>query len=133
LKQPFGLRWFEIFYLMFSTYLVGNSLGKLGSLKQELSEVRRRHAWDNRRVTRRFVDELQAYDHDDKADQYEFLVASLLSLGKISSTDIAPIMDKFRALAGDKGYIAADDVPDERIEEQSTDGNIEDDQIDHEE
>ena len=117
---------------MFSTYLVGNSLGKLGALKAELSEVRRRHAWDRRKVTRRFVDELQAYDHDDKVDQYEFLVASLISLGKVSSDDIRPIMDKFRNLAGDKGYISfIEDVHEEDID-QTNSARIEEDEIDHE-
>jgi hypothetical protein len=119
---------------MFATYIVGNSLGKLGSLKQELSKIRRRHAWDRRRVTKRFIDELQSYDHDDKVDQYEFLVASLLSLGKIDSDDIRPIMNKFRDLAGDKGYISVEDVPDETVHGSSTDlASFEEDEIDKEE
>ena len=95
---------------MFSTILVGNALGKLGSLREELADVRREHAWDRRRVTKRLIDEMQAYDNDDQVDQYEFLVSSLLTLGKISSDDIRPIMDKFRDLAGPKGYIDMDDA-----------------------
>ena len=110
LAQPFGLRYFKIAYLMFSTILVGNALGKLGSLREELADVRREHAWDRRRVTKRLIDEMQAYDNDDQVDQYEFLVSSLLTLGKISSDDIRPIMDKFRDLAGVKGYIDLDDA-----------------------
>ena len=134
LAQPFGLRWFKIFYLTFATYVVGSSLGRLGSLKTELSEARRQHAWDRRKVTRRFVDEMQAYDCDDKVDQYEFLTASLISLGKVDSDDIRPIMDKFRTLAGNKGYISVtEDICEEKIDEDSTYDELEEDEIDHEE
>ena len=105
LKQPFGLRWFKIIYLILSTYSVGNCLGKLATLKEDLSDLRRHHAWNRRKVTKRYIEETQAYQHDDKVDQYEFLVASLITLGKISSEDVTPVMDKFRELAGDKGYI----------------------------
>lgn len=55
LSQPFGLRWFKIFYLILSTYSVGNCLGKLSVLKRELSMVRRHHAWQRRKVTRRYI------------------------------------------------------------------------------
>lgn len=110
LAQPQSLRYFKIFYLMFSTVLVGNALGKLGVLRDELAEARKRHAWDRRQVSKRMVDEMQAYNHDDKVDQYEFLVASLVSLGTLSlENDIRPVMDKFRTHAGAKGYIAVDD------------------------
>ena len=46
----------------------------------------------------------------DKVDQYEFLLASLVQLGKISSEDVIPIMDKYRTLVGDDGYIAVNDT-----------------------
>jgi hypothetical protein len=108
--QPDGLRYFKIFYLMFSTVLVGDALGRLGSLRDELTNVRREHAWSRRKVTKRMIDEMQSYDHDDKVDQYEFLVSSLVTLGKISSEDIRPIMDKFKVLAGPKGYIGPNDI-----------------------
>lgn len=109
LSQPESLRYFKIFYLMIATVLVGNALGKLGALKEELSEARRQHAWDRRPVTKRMIDEMQAYDHDDKVDQYEFLVSSLVSLGHLDSDTVKHIMDKFREHAGEKGYIAMDD------------------------
>ena len=50
----------------------------------------------------------QADCSDNKVDQYEFVIASLLNLGKVTSEDIKPIMNKFRKLAkssGDEGYI----------------------------
>ena len=134
LAQPESLRYFKIFYLMISTALVGNALGKLGALKEELSEARKEHAWDRRPVTKRMIDEMQAYDHDDKVDQYEFLVSSLISLGKLSSEDIRPIMDKFRSQAGGKGYIAVDDVVEEEdIQNDSAEMDMEEDIIDVEE
>ena len=136
LDQPESLRYFKIFYLLISTALTGSSLGKLGSLKQELADIRKEHAWNRRPVTRRMVDEMQAYVHDDKVDQYEFLVASLIMLGKLSSDDIQPIMEKFRQHAGDKGYIAVEDmVEDEMIGSDDTQvkEEIEEDVIDVEE
>jgi hypothetical protein len=120
LDMPFQLRWFQIFYLTLSTYFVGNCLGKLGALRAELAEVRRRYVWERRKVTRRFIDELQAYEHDDNVDQFEFLVASLLMLNKISSADVTPIMDKFRELAGGKGFInALDDAEEDPIADEA--------------
>ena len=116
---------------MFSTYLVGSSLGRLGSLKSELSYTRRYHAWQKRRVTKRYIDEMQV--DDDKIDQYEFLVASLVSLGKLSSDDIHPIMAKYRELAGEKGFISvAQDVVDESIDASDTE-DVAEDVIDQEE
>lgn len=106
LDQPFDFRWFKIFYLTMATYAVGNSLGKLGELKSELEELRRRHAWESRKVTKRFIREMQADETDDKVDQYEFLVASLLNLNKLSYEDVVPIMDKFRELAKGRDYIS---------------------------
>lgn len=131
LAQPESLRYFKIFYLLVSTALVGNALGNLGALKEQLSEARKEHAWDRRPVTKRMIDEMQAYDHDDKVDQYEFLVSSLISLGKLNSDDIRPIMDKFRRQAGDKGYIAVDDVVEEEtINDDSAELEMEEDVID---
>jgi len=105
LAMPFDMRWFNVFYLALSTYFVGNTFGKLGSLKQDLTDLKREYAWRRREVNKRMIEDMQAYDHDDKVDQYEFVVGSLFALGKIDSSDITPIMDKYRELAGDKGFI----------------------------
>ena len=116
LSQPFGLRWFKIFYLILSTYSVGNCLGKLSALKAELSRVRRQYAWQRRKVTKQYIEETQACNNDDKLDQFEFLVGSLLILGKLTSDDIKPVMDKYRELAGRKGFISLeDDVEDDNV------------------
>ncbi|KAL7562552.1 hypothetical protein ACA910_015436 [Epithemia clementina (nom. ined.)] len=133
LNQPKSLRYFNIFYLLFSTILVGNALGKLGTLKEEMQLARRRHAWDRRPITKRMIDEMQAYDHDDKVDQYEFLVSSLIYLGYLDSERIAPIMEKFRSYAGKKGYISAEqNIDDDPVDEDLL-MSMEDDYIDSEE
>lgn len=114
--MPINLRWFQIIYLTTSTYYVGTVLGQLANLKTEIAEIKRHHAWERRKMTKRFVNEIQAYEHDDKVDQYEYLVASLLVLGKLSSEDIQPIMAKFRDLSGSKGYISVEnDIHDDDL------------------
>ena len=82
------MRWFQIFYLILSTAFVGNTLGGLASLRGEVEEVRRKTAWERRKVSRSLIDEMQPEENDARIDQYEFLVASLLQLGKISSDDV---------------------------------------------
>lgn len=98
LDQPFNMRWFQIFYLIISTYVVGSTLGSLASLKSELDEIRIYYAWSRREVSKGMIEDMQAYEHDDKIDQYEFVVASLLTLEKISSADLEPIMARFKSL-----------------------------------
>jgi hypothetical protein len=110
MSVPFNMRWFLVFYIALGTFFVGNAFGKLGSIKQELADLRKHYVWQRREVSKRMIEEMQAYDHDDKIDQYEFVVASLLLLDKIDSSDIYPIMDKFRMLAGERGYIQLDET-----------------------
>ena len=114
--MPFHMRWFQIFYLTVSTYFVGSALGKLGDLRQQLQDMKRYYVWESRKVTRRFIEEMQAYENDGKVDQFEFLVGSLLVLNKISSEDIQPIMNRFRALAGDGGFITiGEDTEEDKV------------------
>ena len=128
LDMSFELRWFQVFYLTLSTYFVGNSLGKVASLQSEIEQTRRRYAWKRREVSKGLIKEMQSHEHDESVDQYEYAIASLLTLGTISASDLAPIMDKYRQLAGDSGYIqiseavekeAVDDPP--PIEEEHVD------------
>lgn len=105
-----NMRLFNIFFLVFSTIFVGDALGKLADLNKEIQQIRRNWAFERREVSKGMIDEFQAYENDGKIDQYEFLVASLLALNKISSKDITPIMDKFRKLAGEDGMIGDDDI-----------------------
>lgn len=106
LDMGFSLRWFQIFYLILSTYFVGNTLGGLAALKDELHEILSYTAWNRREVSKGLIDELQPYEHDGKIDQYEFVVGSLVTLGKINYGDVAEIMDKFRILANlETGFV----------------------------
>ena len=102
------MRFFQIFYLCLGTWFVGNTLGKLANLKNDMEEMRRLYAWEQREVSKEMIRSDQADTQDPKVDQYEFVVASLLNLGKISADDVKPIMNKFRRLAtaaGDRGFI----------------------------
>ena len=56
------------------------------------------------------LEDMQAEEHDDVVDEYEFVIASLLSLSKITSDDITPIMKKFRAMAGPDFVISIEDM-----------------------
>lgn len=134
LVHPYGLRLFCIVYLLLATYVVGSSFGRLGSLYKELSELKRWYVWDHRPVTRQFVQDMKITsngdDDDDKVDQYEFMVASLIMLGKIDANDLRMIMDKFRKLAGEKGYISVDsDVTAETVADVETADELEDEAI----
>ena len=106
--MPFEFRWFQVLFLTVGTYFVGGALGKLASLKQEFDATRRFYAWQRRVVSRGMIMDLEGND-DGIVDQYEFIVSSLLQLGKVSSDDVIPIMDRFRSLAGEKGYIQVSD------------------------
>lgn len=107
LDMSFDLRWFQIFYLTLSTYFVGDALGKLASLRTTIEQIRRRCAWERREVSKEMLKDMQSHDSgsDDRIDQYEFAIASLLTLGTVSASDLEPIMEKYRQLAGDTGYI----------------------------
>eukprot|EP00543_Licmophora_paradoxa_P009849 CAMPEP_0202463698 /NCGR_PEP_ID=MMETSP1360-20130828/59171_1 /ASSEMBLY_ACC=CAM_ASM_000848 /TAXON_ID=515479 /ORGANISM="Licmophora paradoxa, Strain CCMP2313" /LENGTH=611 /DNA_ID=CAMNT_0049086701 /DNA_START=42 /DNA_END=1877 /DNA_ORIENTATION=+ len=108
----YSLRWFQIFYLILSTYFVGQTLGGLASLKLELQDVRTITAWKRRELSKGLIEELQPEEHDDKVDQFEFLVASLVTLNKLNYDDIKPIMNKYRELANDSGFISISDAKD---------------------
>lgn len=102
---PWDYRWFQIFYLTLSTYFVGSALGRLSNLKHELEELRLYYAWERREVSKAMIDEMKARSHESRLDQYEFVVASLLTMRKISPRDVHRIMDKYRMLASPNGYI----------------------------
>jgi hypothetical protein len=106
-------RWFQVFYLAFSTYFVGAAVGKLASLAEDLTAAKLNFAWNRQEVSKGMIDDMQGDDHDDVVDQYEFCLASLLSLGKVQYEDVKPIMDKFRVLSGGKGFISLTDLPDD--------------------
>lgn len=103
-----SMKAFQVVYLCLGTFFVGNTLGKLATLKQDMDSLARQYAWEQREVSQEMIRADQGSASDSRVDQYEFVVASLLNLGKISPNDITPIMNKFRRLAqasGDQGYI----------------------------
>ena len=91
----------------FGTAFIGSVFGSLANLRSEINDRRTYYAWKRREVSKHMVKELQL--NDDKLDQYEFVLASLLLLNKVEKNDIEQIMDKFRELAGDKGFIQVTD------------------------
>lgn len=109
--MPFQLRWFNIFFTTFGTAFVGGVFGSLAGLKSEVTDRRNFYAWRRREVSKHMIRELQI--NDDKLDQYEFMVASLLLLNKIEQSDVEQIMDKFRELAGDNGFVCVEDNDEE--------------------
>jgi len=103
LDMPFHLRWFNIFFTTFGTAFVGTVFGSLAGLADEINDHRRYYAWKRREISKMMVDELQI--NDDKLDQYEFVLGSLLLLQKVNTNDVTQIMEKFHELAGDKNHI----------------------------
>jgi len=112
LDMPFHLRWFNIFFTTFGTAFVGSVFGSLAGLQSEVDNHRRTHAWKRREMSKMMVDELQI--NDDKLDQYEFVLGSLLVLQKVNTNDITQIMEKFHELAENKDYIHVSCVSEER-------------------
>lgn len=114
--MPFDMRWFQIFFTTFGTAFVGAVFGAAAGLQDEIADIRRFYAWKRREVSKQLVEEMQGSNADDKVDQYEFMLASLLMLNKISCNDVEQIMDKYRELAGDKGYILGEDLTQQAVE-----------------
>ncbi|KAL7452366.1 hypothetical protein ACHAWC_004089, partial [Mediolabrus comicus] len=122
---PPSLRIFMIFYLAISTYFVGSAFGKLRDLSQKLENMQRLYLWQQQEATYTMladfsgrpeekggkeneVDEL--LDVEPEIDQFEFTIASLVLLGKITSEDVRPILEKFNKLSGKSNKITAADV-----------------------
>mmetsp|Transcript_206 Transcript_206/g.348 ORF Transcript_206/g.348 Transcript_206/m.348 type:complete len:1383 (+) Transcript_206:113-4261(+) len=122
---PPSLRWFMIFYLAISTYFVGSAFGKLRELSQKLESMQQLYLWQQQEATYTMladfsgrpeneggkendVDEL--LEVEPEIDQFEFTIASLVLLGKITSEDVRPILEKFAKLSGESNKITAADV-----------------------
>ena len=104
------LRWFQIFYLIVSTYCVGNAIAGMTTIGEKLSDARRQFAWRKRSVSLGMMAEMQS-DGDDRIDQFEFAMSSLLALGKVTSSDLEPIMEQYKKLADENlGYIVLSDA-----------------------
>jgi len=121
LDQILTMYFFQIFYAILAAYLVGVTLSGLVTLKADVDDLRRQTSWGRRTVTKNFIDEMQPDNHNEKIDQYEFVLASLLHLGKITSEDLQPIMDKFRTLCNDTGFIS--------LEKENIDHDVTEEQV----
>ena len=85
-------------------------------------DMRRYYAWKRREVSKTLISEMEAGSGADmQLDQYEFMVASLLMLNKINSSDVQQIMDKYRELAGSKGVIHSEDLDRDRLQKAERD------------
>lgn len=126
--MTYRLHWFQILFLVLGTYFIGDAIGKLASLREDERMVRRKYAWERRQITHTMLTTMQCNRYDDKVDQYEFMMASLISLGKISSEDVIPIMNKFRELANGSGAITLKDIEDHgHVEDELDDPQLVDD------
>jgi hypothetical protein len=57
MAMPFEMRWFQVFYLLISTYFVGDALGKVGSYNEEIRQLRRFFAWNRREVSQGMIED----------------------------------------------------------------------------
>ena len=65
------------------------------------------------------------YRHNYFSDQFEFTIASLVVLGKITADDVRPILEKFQRLTGDNpNKITSSDVtgPNKKKEDLEEEG-----------
>jgi len=128
---PDSLRWFLLLYLAISTYFVGSAFGKLRELNTNLESMQKLYLWqqqeasytmladfsgrpDDREQNKKGGEDEEDQDEEDildpEIDQFEFTIASLVLLGKITSSDVRPILEKFKKLTGDNNKITAADV-----------------------
>jgi len=124
---PESLRWFIIFYLAISTYFAGSCFGKLNELSTNLESMQRLFLWEQQEASYTMladfsgrpdhrdvggigeaVDELM--DVDPEINQFEFTIASLVLLGKITSDDVRPILEKFKKMTNGTNKITSADV-----------------------
>jgi len=105
---PEGFRWFLLFYLAISTYAVGSAFGKLRDFSAKLESMRLLYAWQQQEASHAMLADFSGKpdggdgDESKEIDQFEFTIASLVLMGKVSSKDILPIMEKFKRLTQHK-------------------------------
>ncbi|KAL7549040.1 hypothetical protein ACHAWF_012302 [Thalassiosira exigua] len=110
---PENLRWFQLFYLAICIYFIGSSLGKLGELNKNLESMQRLYLWQTQEASYSMLHDFSGRPDDDgseaKIDQFEFTIASLVLMGKITREDVKPILKRFKKLT-DSNFITAADV-----------------------
>lgn len=131
LNMPFALRWFNFLFAIIGTTFAASLLSSIADLKNEVKSLRTLYVWQNREVSVQLIADMDADDTDadsesneeKKVDQYEFLIASLITLGKVEREDVTTIMDKFRKLAGEDQVICKADI-EEHNKKIHEDGNL---------
>ncbi|KAL7547215.1 hypothetical protein ACHAWF_010540, partial [Thalassiosira exigua] len=113
---PDNLRWFSLLYLAISTYFVGSAFGKLGELSNKLESMQRLYLWQQQEASYTMLHDFsgrpdgQDAKHEPEIDQFEFTLASLVVMGKITYADVQPIIQKFQQLSGENNKISATHV-----------------------
>jgi len=119
-ETPHSFKWFLLFYLAISTYFVGNSIGRLRDLGQRLEAMQAMYLWEQQEATYEMLSDFSGrtdhattedgedVDIEPEIDQYEFTIASLVLMGKITSEDVHPIIQKFKRLTKTNKITAAD-------------------------
>jgi hypothetical protein len=109
--MPAQLRWFNVLFTTLGTTYFGALIGSIATLKDDLKDMRTFYSWKHREVSMRLFDDIDE-DDDGKIDEYEFLVYSLIALGKLHKNEVKEIMDKFRELANDDLVISKEGISD---------------------
>jgi len=111
---PESLRWFLLLYLALSTYFVGSAFGKLGMLSEKIQSMQMLYTWEQQEASYTMLHDFSGRpnesndsegrreDVEPEIDQFEFTIASLVVMGKITSDDVRPILEKFKRLTGEK-------------------------------
>jgi len=109
LSMPFDLRWFNFLFAILGTTFAASLLSSLADLTVKLRDMRTLYVWKNREVSMQLIADMEV-DGDTQLDEHEFLIGSLITLGKLDREDVEKIMDKFRHLAGDDQFINEADI-----------------------
>ena len=132
---PDSLRWFMLVYLILATYFVGSSLGKLRELSSNQESMQQLFLWQQQEPSYSMLSDFSGRpsggdkttgEHaarNPEINQFEFTIASLVLLGKITSEDVRPILKKFKSLSGKGNKITLCD--DDRTEPEDDESFIE--------
>ena len=139
---PDSLRWFMLVYLILGTYFVGSSLGKLRELSSNQESMQQLFLWQQQEPSYSMLSDFSGRPSGgDKAtgehaarnpeiNQFEFTIASLVLLGKITSEDVRPILKKFKSLSGKGNKITLCEDDGVAEDEESHDESDEQDHLD---
>ena len=109
--------------------MIGSIFGSMSELGSEVDDMRRFFAWKRREVSKILIEDMEgAEGGDQRIDQYEFMVGSLLMLDKLQYSDIEQIMDKYRELSGKKGYISLEQAEEEGLKQAPADDEEDEDE-----